>query len=65
MEVARCLFSEDIKMQTFADEFMIIFGAMRQRLIAPFLAVLLYTAKFEKGKEIENDWKLQVLSNVS
>lgn len=52
-------------MQTFADEFMIIFGAMRQRLIAPFLAVLLYTAKFEKGKEIENDWKLQVLSNVS
>lgn len=53
MEVARCLFSEDIKMQTFADEFMMTFGAMRQRLIAPFLAVLLYTAKFEKGKEID------------
>lgn len=50
VEVARCLCSEDIKMQTFADEFMI----MRQRLIAPFLAVLLYTGKFEKGKEIDH-----------
>jgi len=53
VEVARCLCSEDIKMQTFADEFMIIFGAMRQSLIAPFFAVLLYTGKFERGKEID------------